>query len=111
MAEAENGIRLANPGHPGGFIRTEIIEGHGLNVSEAAKVLNVTRPALSNLLNENASLSPEMAIRLEKAFGVSMETLMRMQCSYDIAQAQKRAGEIDVARFVAKAKPKQATLL
>lgn len=93
--------------HPGGYIRTQILDPHGLNVSDAARVLGVTRPTLSNLLNENAALSPEMAIRLEKAFGVSMEELMDMQCAYDIDQARKRAGEIDVARYVATPKPTQ----
>jgi addiction module HigA family antidote len=62
----------------------------------------VTRPALSALLNERAALSPEMALRIEKAFGVSMDTLMRMQNSYDIAQARRRTSEIKVARFIAK---------
>ena len=59
----------------------------------------MTRPALSALLNERAALSSEMALRIEKAFGVSMDTLMRMQNSYDIAQARRRAGQIKVARF------------
>lgn len=93
---------MENPAHPGGFIRTEIIEPLDLSVTDAAKALGVTRPALSALLNEHASLSPEMALRIEKAFGVSMETLMRMQNSYDIAQARKREGEIDVPRFQGK---------
>lgn len=68
-------------------------------------MLGVTRPTLSNLLNENASLSPEMAIRLEKAFGASMEELVQMQCRYDIAQARKRAGEIKVCRYEPTAQP------
>lgn len=67
-------------------------------MTRAAKALGVTRPALSALLNERAALSPEMALRMEKAFGVSMDTLMRMQTSFAIAQARKRAGEIDIAR-------------
>ncbi|MCA3322608.1 MAG: HigA family addiction module antidote protein [Roseomonas sp.] len=93
--------RLKNPAHPGGFIKHEVIDPHGLSVTEAAKVLGVTRPALSALLNERAALSPEMAIRVEKAFGVSMDTLMRMQGSFDIARARKRAHEIQVTRFKA----------
>ena len=68
-------------------------------MTRAAEVLGVTRAALSALLNERSHLSPEMALRIEKAFGVSMDTLMRMQNSYDIAQTRKRAGEINVARF------------
>ncbi|MBZ0165090.1 MAG: HigA family addiction module antidote protein [Notoacmeibacter sp.] len=94
------GIRMKTPAHPGGFVRHEIIEPLDLSVTDAAKVLGVTRPALSTLLNERAALSPEMALRIEKAFGVSMDTLMRMQNSYGIAQARKREGEIRVARFV-----------
>ena len=85
-------IRLKIPAHPGGFIKHEVIDPHGLSVTEAAKVLGVTRPALSALLNERAALSPEMAIRVEKAFGVSMDTLMRMQGSFDIARAATGGG-------------------
>jgi antitoxin HigA-1 len=94
--------RLKNPPHPGGFVKTEIIEPLGLSVTAAADVLGITRTALSSLLNERSSLSPEMALRIEKAFGVSMDTLMRMQNSYDIAQTRKREGEIHVHRFAAK---------
>jgi addiction module HigA family antidote len=90
---------MRNPAHPGRFVRTVIIEPLGLSVAEAAKALGITRVALSRFLNERASLSPDMAIRLDKAFGADLETLMRMQGSYDIAQAQKRRNEIDVARY------------
>ena len=96
---AMTGIRMKSPAHPGGFIKHEIIEPLELTVTAAAGVLGVTRAALSTLLNERAHLSPEMALRVEKAFGVSMDTLMRMQNSYDIAQTRKREGEIKVARF------------
>ena len=93
------GIRMKNPAHPGGFVKTEIIEPLGLSVTDAALALAITRAALSAFLNERTSLSPDMAIRIEKAFGVSMETLMRMQNSFDIAQAHKREGDIAVARY------------
>src|SRR3954466_13021373 len=96
------GIRMKNPAHPGGFVKTEIVEALDLSVTDAAKALGVTRPALSALLNQRAALSPEMALRIEKAFGVSMDTLMRMQNSYDIAEARRRAGDIPVKRFVRK---------
>jgi antitoxin HigA-1 len=96
---AIQGIRMKKPAHPGGFVKSEIVEALDLSVTDAAKVLGVTRPALSALLNERAALSSEMALRIEKAFGVSMDTLMRMQNSYDIAQARRRAGQIKVARF------------
>src|SRR3990172_6047696 len=92
-------MAMHNPVHPGDFIKTEIVEAHGLSVTAAAKVLGVARPALSNLLNENADLSGEMALRIEKAFGVSMDTLMRMQAAYDIARARKDAGKIHVRRY------------
>ncbi len=97
------GLRMKNPAHPGGFVRSEVIEPLGLSVTDAAHVLGVTRPALSALLNERAHLSPEMALRIEKAFGVSMDTLMRMQNSYDIAQVRKREKEIKVQPFKARA--------
>ena len=93
------GIRMKNPAHPGGFVKSEIIEPLGLSVTAAAQVLGVTRATLSTLLNEHSQLSSEMALRIEKAFGVSMDTLMRMQNSYDIARARKREGEIDVHRY------------
>jgi addiction module HigA family antidote len=90
---------MKRPAHPGGFVKHEIIEPLGLSVTAAAQVLGVTRATLSTLLNERASLSPEMALRIEKAFGVSMDTLMRMQNSYDIAQTRERADEIDVRPY------------
>lgn len=90
---------LAEPAHPGGFVKSDIIEPHGLSVTDAARVLGITRAALSAFLNQHSALSPDMALRLEKAFGVSMETLMRMQNSYDIAQARKREGEIEVQPY------------
>ncbi|MGO9540554.1 MAG: HigA family addiction module antitoxin [Terriglobales bacterium] len=91
--------RMRNPAHPGGFVKSEVIEALGLSVTNAAQVLGVTRAALSAMLNERADLSPEMALRLEKAFGVSMDTLMRMQNSYDIARTREREAEITVAPF------------
>ena len=81
---------IKNPPPPGDFIRTEIIEPAGLSVTAAAVLLHVSRPALSSLLNGKASLSGDMALRIEKAFGVRMDTLMRMQSAYDIAQTRKR---------------------
>lgn len=79
-----------------------MIEPLGLSVTAAADVLGVTRAALSAFLNERADLSPEMAIRIEKAFGVSMETLMQMQNNFDIAEARERAGDINVAPYRGK---------
>jgi addiction module HigA family antidote len=104
---ATAGIRMKRPAHPGGFVKHEIIEPLELSVTAAAQALGVTRATLSALLNERASLSPEMALRIEKAFGVSMDTLMRMQNS-DIARTRERAGEIKVAPFGKATPAKQA---
>jgi addiction module HigA family antidote len=90
---------MKNPPHPGDFIRTEIIEPAGLTVTAAAAALQVSRPALSSLLNGKASLSGDMGLRIEKAFGVKMDTLMRMQASYDIARTRKRENKIHVRRI------------
>ena len=92
-------MRMLNPVHPGRFLRTEIIEAHDLTVTEAARVLRVSRPTLSSLLNAKADLSGAMALRFEKAFGVDMETLMRMQNSYDIAHTRREAKKIHVQRY------------
>jgi addiction module HigA family antidote len=93
---------MFRPSHPGQFIRMEVIEPLGLSVTAAAEVLGVTRPALSALLNGRSSLSPDMAIRIERAFGPKMDTLLRMQTSFDIAAARRREGEIKVSRYVPK---------
>jgi antitoxin HigA-1 len=87
--------------HPGEWLRSEIVEPHGLNVTVAAEKLKVTRQAMSNLLNGNAGLSADMAIRFEKAFGLSAGTLLRMQAAYDLAQARLHEGEIQVERVAA----------
>ncbi len=94
------GMHLLNPPHVGGFVKTEIIAPAGLKVTDAAAILGISRQALSTFLNERADLSADMALRLEKAFGVKLDTLMRMQSSYDIAQARKRENEINVQPFV-----------
>ena len=96
---ASRGLRMKNPAHPGGFVKTEIVEATGLSVTKAAGALGVTPPALSALLDERARLSPEMALRIEKAFGVSMDTLLQMQTSYDIAQTRKRERDIELVPF------------
>jgi antitoxin HigA-1 len=90
---------MKNPSHPGDFIRTEIIEPAGLSVTAAAAALQVSRPALSSVLNGRADLSGNMALRIEKAFGVKMDTLMRMQAAYDIAQTRKMEKQIRVRRI------------
>jgi addiction module HigA family antidote len=90
---------MRTPPHPGAFIRTEILEPLELSVTSAAEVLGVSRPTLSSLLNGQADLSGDMALRVEKAFGVRMDTLMRMQASYDIARTRQREKLITVRRY------------
>jgi addiction module HigA family antidote len=90
---------MKNPPHPGDFIRTEIVKPAGLSVTAAAAALQVSLPARSSLLNGKADLSGDMALRIEKAFGVKMDTVMRMQASYDIAQTRKREKTIHVRRI------------
>jgi addiction module HigA family antidote len=92
---------MLNPPHPGKFIKAEIIQPLNLSVTAAAAALGVSRPALSTLLNRRAALSGDMALRIEKAFGVKMETLMRMQSAYDIARTRKRERSIRVSRYTA----------
>jgi addiction module HigA family antidote len=87
---------MKNPPHPGRIIRQECIEPLGLTVTPGAKALGVSRNALSELLNERRGISPEMAIRLDKAFGGGADTWYRMQAAYDMAQAVKNAGKIKV---------------
>ncbi len=90
---------MHNPPHPGHVIRTEIIEAICLTVTDAAKALGVSRQALSGLLNGKVDLTGDMAIRLEKAFGPKMETLMGMQSANDISQTRQRARKINIRRF------------
>ena len=87
------------PSHPGRFVRTEILDELGLSVARAAEVLGVRRATLSDLVNEKAALSPEMALRIEKAFSVSMDTLLRMQAWHDAHTIRQRTGEIEVSRY------------
>lgn len=87
------------PPHPGGFIKRSILPDD-LSVTDAAEALGIGRPALSNLLNEKAALSPEMALRVEKAFGVKMDTLLRMQARYDAYHMRQREREIAVSKYV-----------
>ena len=91
-----------NNAHPGHFIRAEIVDRLRLTVQEAADAIGVTRQALSAVLNGRASLTPDMALRFEKAFAVSLETLLTIQTNHDIVQARSRAGRIKVSPFKPK---------
>lgn len=82
--------------HPGVWLQEEVVAAHGLTVTHVADHLRVSRQAMSALLNGRAGLSADMAIRFEKATGISADTLLRMQTSYDLAQARSHADEIEV---------------
>ena len=93
-------MRMKNPPHPGRIVRQECIEALGLSVTEAAKALGVARQTLNNLVNGRAGISPEMAIRLAKAFGGSAEVWLGVQMDYDLAAAERRRPAIKVRRLV-----------
>jgi len=94
---------MLNPPHPGQAVRFDCLDASGLTVTEGARVLGVSRQALNNLVNGKAGITPEMAIRLDKAFGGGAETWLRLQASYDLAQALKGAASIKVTRYTPKA--------
>jgi addiction module HigA family antidote len=98
MSEAIAKVGMT-PCHPGEFIREEILNVLRLPVARAAAILDVRRATLSDLVNGKAALSPAMALRIEKAFGVSMDTLLRMQAWHDSHAMRQRADEIDVKRY------------
>jgi addiction module HigA family antidote len=92
-------MRMKKPVHPGRIVRKDCLEPLELTVTKAAEVLGVSRQALNNVVNEKAAISPEMAIRLAKAFGSTAETWLRMQTAHDLAVAMEHADEIDVQRY------------
>ena len=87
------------PCHPGEFIRSEILHELGLSVTKGASILGVGRQALSDLVNGHHRLTPEMALRVEKAFGLDMDTMLRMQAWYDTTRMRERAGEFPVQKY------------
>ncbi len=91
---------MKNPPHPGDLIKTEIVEALDLSVSKAAEILKVRRATLSDLLRGKAALTPEMALRIEKAFGPDMNHLLNMQLAYDVAKTRERARDISIKRYV-----------
>jgi addiction module HigA family antidote len=93
-------MAMKNPPHPCLSVKHDCAEPLGLSVTEAAKILNVSRKQLSDLVNCHAGISPEMAIRLDKAFGGGAETWHRMKAAYDMAQALKNASRIKVRRVL-----------
>ena len=96
----KDGIDIGmTPSHPGEFIREEVLAPLDLSIAKAAEVLGVRRATLSDLVNEKAALSPEMALRIEKACGLEMDTMLRMQAWHDAKVMRERAGEINVERY------------
>ena len=91
---------MKNPPHPGRSVRHDCLEPLGLTITDGAKVLGVSRQALNSLVNGKGGISPEMAIRLDKAFGGGAETWLRLQMAYDLAQARQHEREIKVKRVV-----------
>ena len=92
-------MAMKNPPHPGLSIKENCLEPLGLNITEAAKVLGVARHTLSRVLNGHAAISPEMAIRLEKAGWSNAEFWLRRQTAYNLLQARKREDQIKVKRY------------
>ena len=93
---------MKNPPHPGESIRVSCLEPHDLTVTGGAKILGVSRQTLNNVVNGKSGISPEMAIRLSKAFGGTPEAWLGMQLAYDLAQARKNAAKIHVKPFAPK---------
>src|SRR6202453_1899806 len=93
-------MTMKNPAHPGRIVRSACLEPLGLSITEGAKILGVTRQALNNVVNGKSGISPEMAIRLTKAFGSTEETWLRMQLAYDLAAARKNEAKIKVRRQI-----------
>ena len=90
---------VKTPPHPGQHVRLEYLEPLGLSVTEAARTLDVTRANLSNIVNGKSGISPEMAVRLAKAFGGPAEIWLRLQAAYDLAQVRRREAEIKVEPY------------
>jgi addiction module HigA family antidote len=103
----KDSTKEGQPSHPGTYVKGEVLEPLELSVTEAAEALGITRSALSTFLNGHSALSPEMGLRIEKAFGVSMDNLMRLQCSFDIAEARKREGDVRVLPYRPMQRPKR----
>ncbi len=90
---------MKTPPHPGLSVRHDCLEPLGFSATEAAKKLGVSRKQLSDIVNGHSGISPEMAIRLDKAFGGGADTQYRLQATYDPAQAMKKADQIKVGRL------------
>ena len=92
-------LHASMPVHPRLWLKRNVVDHYGMTVTDVAGSLKVSRPAMSNLLNGKAALSPEMAIRFEKAFGIPADTMVRMQSAHDLVDAREHEDEIDVERL------------
>jgi addiction module HigA family antidote len=91
-------MTMKNPPHPGRTVKFDCLEELGLSVAQGAKILGVTRQTLNNLVSGKSGISPEMAVRLSKAFGSSPETWLGMQADYDLAEVLRHESDIKVER-------------
>ncbi len=107
ITERRLDVPMMYPSHPGEIVREECLAPLGLTVTEGAKVLGVSRQALNNLVNERSGISPEMAIRLEKAFGSSAEMWLRLQLAHDLAEARRSEAQITVRRYAPRQEAKR----
>jgi addiction module HigA family antidote len=96
-------MAMKNPSHPGEVFYWGVLEPLEISVSEAARVLGVRRATLSAVVNARAALSPDLALRIEKAFGPKVDLMLRIQAAYDAAQVRKRSKDIKIRRYVARA--------
>ena len=102
---------MKEPPHPGLSVRHDCLEPLGLTITDGAKVLGVSRQALNSLVNGKGGISPEMAIRLDKAFGGSADAWLTLQTAYDLARAKKTAKNIIVKRYVGRQRPREPQLV
>ena|SRR6202162_1127936 len=102
---------MKEPPHPGLSVRHDCLEPLGLTITDGAKVLGVSRQALNSLVNGKAGISPEMAIRLDKAFGGTADAWLALQTAYDLRQAKKNAGNITVKRYIARQRQREPQLV
>jgi addiction module HigA family antidote len=92
-------MAMKNPPHPGLSVKHDCLEPLGLSVTKAAKILGVTRQTLNDLVNGRRGISPEMALRLDMAFGGGADTWLRLQAAYDLAQARRKVAALDIKRY------------
>ncbi|MBY0428476.1 MAG: HigA family addiction module antidote protein [Alphaproteobacteria bacterium] len=92
-------MAIKQPVHPGRIVKSACLEALNLTVTQGAKILGITRPTLSNIINGKAAISPEMAIRLAKVFGSRAEVWLRMQMAHDLAKAEQKSGRLKLRRY------------